>query len=129
MNRCFERALADTLDVSGKIELAVDVGAGGRITKAAPARDEVKSPVLLACLEESAVTWTLVGIDPGSTVIVPLAFEGQAAQFSIKVKDAPEHGPPAPAGKKRAAARRRPRRRSRSSCWSTRRRCTRGRRR
>ena len=50
VNRCFERALADTLDVSGKIELAVDVGAAGKITKAEPALDEVKSPVLLACL-------------------------------------------------------------------------------
>src|SRR5205823_14262346 len=99
-NRCFERALADTLDVSGKIELSVDVGAAGKITKAEPALDEVKSPVLLACLEASALTWTLVGIDPGSTVVVPLAFEGQAAQFTIKVADAPEHGPPAPAGKK-----------------------------
>jgi quercetin dioxygenase-like cupin family protein len=103
VNRCFERALADTLDVSGKIELAVDVGAGGRVTKAAPARDGVKSPVLLACLTESAATWTLAGIDPGSTVIVPLAFEGQAAQFSIKVKDAPDRGPPAPASKKKGA--------------------------
>jgi quercetin dioxygenase-like cupin family protein len=102
VNRCFERALADTLDVAGKIELAVDVGAGGRVVKAVPARDDVKSPVLLACLEQSAVTWTMVGIDPGSTVIVPLAFEGQANQFSIKVKDAPEHGPQVAAGKKRA---------------------------
>ena len=85
VNRCFEKALADTLDVSGKIELAVDVGEGGRVTKAAPASDGVKSPVLLACLTESAATWTLAGIDPGSTVIVPLAFEGQAAQFSVKL--------------------------------------------
>ncbi len=100
VNRCFERALADTLDVSGKLELAVDVGAGGKVTKASPARDEVKSPVLLACLTESAATWTMAGIDPGSTVIVPLAFEGQAAQFSIKAKDAPEHGPGAAAKKK-----------------------------
>ncbi len=96
VNRCFERALADTLDVSGKIELSVDVGAAGKITKAEPALDEVKSPVLLACLEASALTWSLVGIDPGSTVVVPLAFEGQAAQFTIKVADAPDHGPPAP---------------------------------
>jgi quercetin dioxygenase-like cupin family protein len=103
VNRCFERALADTMDVAGKIELAVDVGAGGRVTKAAPASDGVKSPVLLACLTESAATWTLAGIDPGSTVIVPLAFEGQAAQFSIKVKDAPDRGPPAPASKKTGA--------------------------
>jgi quercetin dioxygenase-like cupin family protein len=100
VNRCFERALADTLDVSGKIELSVDVGAGGKVTKAEPALDEVKSPVLLACLEASALTWTLAGIDPGSSVVVPLAFEGQAAQFTIKVADAPDHGPPAPAGKK-----------------------------
>jgi quercetin dioxygenase-like cupin family protein len=63
----------------------------------------VKSPVLIACLCESAATWTLAGIDPGSTVIVPLAFEGQAAQFSVKVKDAPDHGPPAPPGKKKGA--------------------------
>jgi quercetin dioxygenase-like cupin family protein len=104
VNRCFERALADTLDVSGKIELAVDVGAGGKITKAAPALDEVKSPVLLACLETSALGWTLLGIDPGSTVVVPLAFEGQAAQFTIKVADAPDHGPPVPAGKHKGSA-------------------------
>ena len=103
VNRCFERALADTLDVAGKIELAVDVGADGRITKASPALDEVKSPVLLACLQEAAVTWTMAGLEPGSTVIVPLAFEGQPNQFSIKLKDAPEHGPPAPHGKKHGA--------------------------
>ena len=112
------------MDVSGKIELAVDIGEGGRVTKAAPASDGVKSPVLLACLTESAATWTLVGIDPGSTVIVPLAFEGQAAQFSVKVKDAPDHGPPAPPRQEEGRGRR-PRRRSRSSCWSTRRRCAR----
>ena len=103
VNRCFEKALADTLDVAGKIELAVDVGAGGRVVKAAPASDSVKSPVLVACLTEAAATWTLAGLDPGSTVILPLAFEGQAAQFSIKVKDAPDHGPPAPPSKKKAA--------------------------
>ncbi|HMF40727.1 MAG TPA: cupin domain-containing protein [Polyangia bacterium] len=102
VNRCFEKALADTLDVAGKIELAVDVGDGGRVVKAAPASDSVKSPVLLACLTEAAATWTLVGLDPGSTVILPLAFEGQTAQFSIKVKDAPDHGPPAPPSKKQS---------------------------
>jgi len=103
VNRCFEKALADTLDVAGKIELAVDVGDGGRVVKAEPASDSVKSPVLLACLTQAAATWTIAGLDPGSTVILPLAFEGQAAQFSIKVKDAPDHGPPAPPSKKKAA--------------------------
>jgi quercetin dioxygenase-like cupin family protein len=110
VNRCFEKALADTLDVAGKIELSVDVGAAGRVLKTAPALDEVKSPVLLACLQETALTWSLVGIDPGSTVIVPLAFDGQAAQFTVKVADAPDHGPgvqppkPAVPGKPAAAA-------------------------
>jgi mannose-6-phosphate isomerase-like protein (cupin superfamily) len=99
VHRCFERALADTLEVAGKIDLEVDVGAGGRVTKASPAVDDVKSPVLLACLQESAATWSFAGIDPGSTVIVPLSFEGQAAQFSVKVEDAPDRGPPVPKGK------------------------------
>jgi mannose-6-phosphate isomerase-like protein (cupin superfamily) len=99
VNRCFEKALADTLDVAGKLELAVDVGDGGRVTRAEPAVDEVKSPILLACLQDSARTWSLAGIDAGSTVVVPLSFEGQAAQFSIKVADAPDHGPPAPGTK------------------------------
>jgi quercetin dioxygenase-like cupin family protein len=99
VHRCFEKALADTMEIGGKIELAVDVGAGGRVTKAAPALDEAGSPVLLACLQTSAETWSFVGIDPGSTVIVPLDFEGQAAQFTIKAADAPDHGPGAPGAK------------------------------
>jgi quercetin dioxygenase-like cupin family protein len=49
--------------------------------------------VLLACLQTSAETWSFAGIDPGSTVIVPLDFEGQAAQFTLKAADAPDHGP------------------------------------
>ncbi len=40
VNRCFEKALADTMEIGGKVELAVDVGAGGRVTKSAPALDE-----------------------------------------------------------------------------------------
>jgi quercetin dioxygenase-like cupin family protein len=99
VHRCFEKALADTLDVAGKIELAVDVGAGGRVTKTAPALDEAQSPALLACLQTSAETWSFAGIDPGSTVIVPLEFEGQSAQFTLKAADAPDHGPGAPGSK------------------------------
>ncbi len=95
VHRCFEKALADTMEVAGKIELAVDVGEGGRVTKTAPALDEAQSPVLLACLQTSAETWSFAGISPGSTVIVPLDFEGQAAQFTL----APEHGPGAPGAK------------------------------
>jgi quercetin dioxygenase-like cupin family protein len=101
VHRCFEKALADTLDVSGRIELAVDVGEAGKVVKAVPAVDEVNSPVLLACLQETAQLWTMVGIDSGSTVIVPLTFASQAAQFTIKAADAPDRGPPAPARKRK----------------------------
>jgi quercetin dioxygenase-like cupin family protein len=106
VNRCFEKALADTMDVAGKIELAVDVGADGKVTKTAPALDEAGSPLLVACLETAAGTWSFAGIDPGSTVIVPLSFDSQAAQFTIRTADAPDHGPAAPhgAGKKPAVS-------------------------
>ncbi|MES1206570.1 MAG: cupin domain-containing protein, partial [Pseudomonadota bacterium] len=103
VNRCFEKALADTLDVSGKVELAVDVGDEGKVTKAVPLEHSANSPVLLACLSESAVGWTIPGVAAGTTVIVPLTFEGQMAQFSIKAADAPERGPGAGKGKGKGA--------------------------
>jgi quercetin dioxygenase-like cupin family protein len=99
VNRCFEKALADTLDVSGKVELAVDVGDQGRVTRAVPLEHSASSPVLLACLSESATAWTIPGVAAGTTVILPLSFEGQMAQFSIKAADAPERGPGAGKGK------------------------------
>jgi len=93
VNRCFEKALADTLDVSGKVELSVDVGDEGKVTRAVALDHTATSPVLLACLEASTATWVIPGVASGTTVILPLAFEGQAAQFSIKTADAPERGP------------------------------------
>lgn len=93
VNRCFEKALADTLDVSGKVELAVDIGDQGKVTRAVPLEHSASSNILLACLSESATTWTIPGVAAGTTVIVPLTFEGQMAQFSIKAADAPERGP------------------------------------
>jgi quercetin dioxygenase-like cupin family protein len=93
VNRCFEKALADTLDVSGKVELSVDVGEEGKVTRAVALDHTATSPVLLACLEASTATWVIPGVASGTTVILPLAFEGQMAQFSIKTADAPERGP------------------------------------
>lgn len=93
VNRCFEKALADTLDVSGTVELAVDVGNDGKVTRAVPMEHSATSPVLLACLSDSATSWVIPGVAAGSTVILPLTFEGQMAQFSVKTADAPERGP------------------------------------
>src|SRR3569623_2047231 len=103
VNRCFEKALADRLDVAGKVELSVDVGDEGKVTRAVAVDHDATTPVLLACLEASTATWVIPGVAPGTTVILPLAFEGQAAQFSIKTADAPEHGPGA-GGKGKAKA-------------------------
>lgn len=102
VNRCFEKALADSIDVSGRVELEVDVGEAGRVTHAAAVDPSAASPVLLACLQESTVGWLIPGIAAGSTVILPLSFEGQNAQFSIKVADAPERGPGAAKGNGKA---------------------------
>ena len=93
VNRCFEKALADSLDVAGKVELSVDVGDEGKVTRVVALEGSVPSPVLIDCLQVSTATWSLQGVAPGSTVILPLSFEGQSAQFSIKVADAPERGP------------------------------------
>ena len=95
VNRCFERALADTIDVSGKVELSIDVGEGGKVTRAVPLEATATSPVLLACLSTSAADWVIPEVAAGSTVVVPLSFEGQMAQFSVKAADAPERGPAA----------------------------------
>lgn len=102
VNRCFEKALADRLDVAGKVELSVDVGAEGKVTRAVALDRTATSPVLLACLEASTSSWVIPGVASGSTVILPLAFEGQAAQFSIKTADAPERGPGSGKGKGKA---------------------------
>jgi quercetin dioxygenase-like cupin family protein len=105
VNRCFEKALADTLDVAGKVELSVDVGDEGKVIRATALDHTATSPVLLACLESSTATWVIPGVASGTTVILPLAFEGQMAQFSIKTADAPERGPgSAKAGKARPKA-------------------------
>jgi len=60
VNRCFEKALADTLDVAGKVELSVDVGDEGKVTRAVALDHDATTPVLLACLEASTATWVTV---------------------------------------------------------------------
>jgi len=99
VNRCFEQALADTLDVAGRVDLSVDVGENGQVERATSAEENQASPVLLACLQQTSRSWVLPGIEAGSTVVVPLLFAVQANQFSVKAADAPEHGPKGHGGK------------------------------
>src|SRR6185369_12645050 len=108
VNRCFEKALADTLDVAGKVELAFDVGDEGKVTKVVALEGSAASPVLIDCLQETTMAWSLPGVAAGATVILPLSFEGQSAQFSLKVADAPERGPGTGGGKGKAKAKVKP---------------------
>jgi quercetin dioxygenase-like cupin family protein len=94
VHRCFEVALADRLDVAGKVEVEVEVGDGGKVTsaKAVPGTDEV-GPDVSGCLLASAASWEVEGIEPGAAVVLPFSFAGQANQYVVKSSDVPERGP------------------------------------
>jgi quercetin dioxygenase-like cupin family protein len=102
IHRCFEKALADRLDVSGNVEVEVDVGKAGKVTAARlaiPGGGEAPSD-LTACVQEAASHFVLEGIEAGASVDLPFAFAGQADQFAVKVADVPERGPRAAAAKR-----------------------------
>jgi quercetin dioxygenase-like cupin family protein len=101
VHRCFEKALADRLDVAGALEVEADVGAGGKVVAArlVPPKSGAAPPVLAACVEAAAKTFVLTGIESGASVVLPFSFQGQADQFAVKVADAPDHGPKPPGTK------------------------------
>jgi quercetin dioxygenase-like cupin family protein len=102
IHRCFEKALADRLDVAGNVEVEVDVGKAGKVTAARlaiPGGGEAPAD-LTACVQEAASHFVLDGIEPGASVDLPFAFAGQADQFAVKVADVPERGPRAAAAKR-----------------------------
>jgi mannose-6-phosphate isomerase-like protein (cupin superfamily) len=104
VHACFAKVLADRLDSAGKVEVAVEVGKGGRIKSAKVQKlDKSAGPVLASCIEKAAQTWTIDGIEPGSTVVLPFAFKAQGSQFVVSAADIPERalGAPAP-GKAKA---------------------------
>lgn len=89
VHRCFAKALADRLDVAGKVEVEVEVGAAGKVSGArivsrgAPAE-------LSSCVQKAAMAWTVDGIEAGAKVVLPFAFQAQSNQFVIKAGDVPE---------------------------------------
>jgi quercetin dioxygenase-like cupin family protein len=94
VHRCFERALADRLDVAGKVEIEVDVGEGGKVEKArALSQDQPMVKAISPCLLASASGWKVDGIEAGASLILPFTFAGQMNQYVIKSEDAPERGP------------------------------------
>jgi quercetin dioxygenase-like cupin family protein len=94
VHRCFEVALADRLDVSGKLEVEVEVGDGGKVTSAkAVSADKDVGDDLSGCLLASATGWEVEGIESGAAVVLPFSFAGQGSQFVVKTADVPDRGP------------------------------------
>jgi quercetin dioxygenase-like cupin family protein len=93
VHRCFEKALADRMDVSGKVEVEVTVGAGGRVTAAKVGRGQAVPEVLSSCVQGVAAHWTMEGIESGAMVVLPFSFQAQNSQFTVKAEDVPEHVP------------------------------------
>lgn len=100
VHRCFEKALADRLDVTGKVEIEADVGPGSKVTKTRVlAQGKEISPGLSACVQTAAAAWRAEGIEPGASIVLPFAFAGQLNQFVVNAEDVPDRGPQAPKGK------------------------------
>ena len=93
VHRCFEKALADRLDVAGEVEVEIAVKAGGKVAQAKVASGAGVPKTLATCVREQALTWTIAGIEPGASVVLPFSFTGQANQFVIKAEDVPFLGP------------------------------------
>ena len=88
---CFAKVLADRLDVAGKVEVSVVVGKGGKVKKAKVKKlDKSAGQDLASCVEKAAQAWTIEGIEPGSTVVLPFTFKAQGRQFVVNGADVPD---------------------------------------
>ncbi|MBN2574183.1 MAG: AgmX/PglI C-terminal domain-containing protein [Deltaproteobacteria bacterium] len=101
VHACFAKVLADRLDSAGRVEVAVEVGKGGKVKAAKVQKvDKSAGPVLASCIEKAAQGWIIDGIEPGAKVVLPFAFKPQGNQYVIRVADVPERPLGAPATKK-----------------------------
>jgi mannose-6-phosphate isomerase-like protein (cupin superfamily) len=96
VHACFGKALADRLDISGKLELEVTVGAGRKVKDVTiESKADSVTDALAACVVEAAKGWQIDGIEAGASVVLPFNFSSQAAQFVVSLEDAPLRGPQA----------------------------------
>ncbi len=98
VHRCFEKALADRMDVSGKVDVEVTIGPGGKVKSAKVGRGQAPE-VLSTCVQGVAASWTLEGIESGAKVILPFSFQTQNNQFTVRAEDVPERIPGGAASK------------------------------
>jgi len=97
VHACFAKVLADRLDAAGKVEVAVEVGKGGRVKTAKVQKlDKSAGPVLAECIEKAALGWTMEGIEAGAKVVLPFSFKVQGSQYVINAADVSERAMGAP---------------------------------
>jgi quercetin dioxygenase-like cupin family protein len=97
VHACFAKVLADRLDRTGKVEVAVEVGKGGKVKAAKVQKmDKSAGPALATCVEKAALGWTIDGIEAGATVVLPFSFKAQQSQFVVNAADVPERALGAP---------------------------------
>lgn len=76
IKHCYSRALADDPALAGAVELAVVIGADGRVSKAWLERDEPGSAALSECLIKRASRWRYAEPEGGSdTATFALRFD------------------------------------------------------
>ena len=101
VHRCFEQVLADRMDRAGMVEVAIDVGKGGKVTAAKVQKsDKSAGNALATCVEKAALGWTLEGIEAGARVVLPFSFKAQEKQFVVNAADVPERALGAPSTNK-----------------------------
>ena len=97
VHRCFEQVLADQMDRAGMVEVALDVGKGGKVVAAKVQKsDKSAGKALATCVEKAALGWTLDGIEAGARVVLPFSFKAQNAQFVVNTADVPDRALGAP---------------------------------
>jgi mannose-6-phosphate isomerase-like protein (cupin superfamily) len=97
VHRCFEQVLADQMDRAGMVEVALDVGKGGKVVAAKVQKsDKSAGKALATCVEKVALGWTLDGIEAGARVVLPFSFKAQNAQFVVNTADVPDRALGAP---------------------------------
>jgi mannose-6-phosphate isomerase-like protein (cupin superfamily) len=108
VHRCFEQVLADQMDRAGMVEVALDVGKGGKIMAAKVQKsDKSAGKALATCVEKVALGWTLDGIEAGARVVLPFSFKAQNTQFVVNTADVPDRALGAPSTAKAKAGPRR----------------------
>ena len=93
LHRCWEKAAADDFHLEGDVVLRLHFGASGKPDSVEVAADGPRDTVLTDCLIGLAKGWTFTGFSEADAIELPLSFLAPAAQYTVRVDDAPRRRP------------------------------------